>query len=384
MARCLPALVLMLGVWLFPGQVEACSLCESVIKKETLRQEFERAKIVLYGFASNPQFNNQPGAVAGSGTTDFHIEKVLKTDPFLGKERVLQLARYLPVADPKNPPHYLIFCDVFMNKLDPYHGRAIASPKILDYVEAARSLHGKDRSQALEFYAQHLDSSDSAIAEDAFMEFVKSNDEEVGKAAKRLSPERLRGLLKNATDPERAGLFAFLLGASGGDRDAEVLRRMIERPTPEMRKALDGMLCGYITLRPKEGWAAARTIVTDRKQDFATRFAALRACRFQYNWKPKESRAEIVRIFQDLVADPEIADLAIEELRRWEIRDLTPTIVACYDKASHDAPITRRTIVRYALGGTEPQARQFIQRLRQSDPELVRDLEEALMFEKGK
>jgi len=37
-------------------------------------------------------------------------------------------------------------------------------------------------------------------------------------------------------------LFAFLLGVVGGEKDAEFLKGLIERPTERNRNALDGLL----------------------------------------------------------------------------------------------------------------------------------------------
>jgi hypothetical protein len=385
MARAAAFVVLGLSSLMMPLAADACSLCAVAIRRDTLGQELERAKIVLYGYALNPKDNLATGATPGTGTTELHIEKVVKRDPFLGDAKSITLNRLLPVPDPKKPPYYLVFCDVFQGKLDPYHGRSLTSPKILEYVEQAQPHRAKGHASALLYYAKFLDSADPTIADDAFLEFAKSNDQEVGEAAKSLDPERLRGLLKDAQgDAERASLFAFMLGAAGGPKEAEVLRGLIERPTPELRKALDGLFCGYITLRPRQGWDAALALAADPKQDFPSRFAVLRACRFQYNWKPKESRPELLRIYKAVLADPEMADLAIDDLRRWQIWDFTTDILALFDKKSHDAPITKRTIARYALCSPQAEAKDFVQRLRQIDRELVNDLEETLMFEKGK
>ena len=378
MARC--ASLLALGVFFVAlcRPVDGCSLCPMMIKKDTLGQEIDRAKIVLYGFIANSDIV--------ASTTDFHIEQTIKRDPFLDGVKTIKLERYLPIPDAKDPPRYLLFCDVFKDKLDPYHGRALNSGKtLLDYVNSARPMRGKDRVEALLFYAKFLDHSDPAVAEDAFLEFAKSNDQDVGQAAKRLSPERFRNLMNHAkTDPDRLGLYAFLLGASGSAKDAAFLRRWIDRPSPEQKKALDGLLCGYVTLEPQEGWKLASALAADSKQDFNTRFAIVRATRFLYNWKPKEHRTDVVRLLKGMLPDPEVADLAVEDLRRWRIWDLTADVLACYRKKGYDAPIIERTIVRYALNCPLPAARDFVERIRKIDPEMIDELREALAFESGK
>jgi hypothetical protein len=74
--------------------------------------------------------------------------------------------------------------------------------------------------------------------------------------------------------------------------------------------------------------------------------------------------------------------MAIEDLRRWQMWDLTPKLLALYGKASHAAPITVRAIVRYALCCPRQEAAQFVARLRQQDPNLLAEVQESLEFEK--
>ncbi len=117
----------------------ACSLCTSPIRKETLGQELERADLIFFGYATNPRLSALPGALPGSGSTDFHIEKVIKRLDALGEASVLSLDRYLPVLDPKDPPHFLMFCNVVKGKIDPYLGKQIKNRTVLDYLEKSRA-----------------------------------------------------------------------------------------------------------------------------------------------------------------------------------------------------------------------------------------------------
>ena len=74
----------------------------------------------------------------------------------------------------------------------------------------------------------------------------------------------------------------------------------------------------------------------------------------------------------------DLADQAVEDLRRWGYWDLTGTVLAQFGKESHAAPIVRRAIVRYALTCPADDARRFVAAVRQSDPRLVGDVEEML------
>ena len=77
-----------------------------------------------------------------------------------------------------------------------------------------------------------------------------------------------------------------------------------------------------------------------------------------------------------------MADLAVEDLRRWGLWELTPKVLAQYGKPTHSSPIVRRSIVRYALCCPNPEARRFVETTRQQQRELVEDVEDSLQFER--
>jgi hypothetical protein len=153
---------------------------------------------------------------------------------------------------------------------------------------------------------------------------------------------------------------------------------MIVRPTERTSMALDGLLSGYINLRPREGWDLAVSILGDGKKSFTQRFSVARALRFYHAWKPAETKVQVLRGLAAMIPDGEVADLAIDDLRLWKLWDLTPLVLAQYGKRSHDAPIVRRTILRYALSCPLPEAKRLVDDVRRRDPGLIRDLEESL------
>jgi hypothetical protein len=345
----------------------------------------EHAKLVVYGSAANPRFDSGPKARAGTGTTDLHVLRVLKPSPLLGGRKVIELPRYLPVLDPKDPPRFVVFFTVLDGKLESYRGHSVRSAAVLDYLDGTKALAGKDRGTALQYFFRYLDHPDEGVAADAFTEFAKSTDAEVGQVAGRLSADRLRRLMQDPKTPaERLGLYAFLLAGCGGDRDADYLHGLITRPTERTAGALDGLLSGYIQLRPKQGWDLALAMLGDRKYGFTQRYGVVQTLRFFHGWKPAEARPQVLRGMKAVLAQGDVADLAIEDLRRWELWDLTADVLALFGKKTHDAPITRRSIVRYALCCPRREAVSFLASVRRSDPELVRDVQEGLEFETKK
>jgi hypothetical protein len=182
---------------------------------------------------------------------------------------------------------------------------------------------------------------------------------------------------------ERLGVFAFLLGACGGEQDADLLHQMILENSERSRAALSGLLGGYIKLRPEAGWQNVWDILADEQRPFGDKLAVLGTVRFYHGWKPEDAREPILKAMETLVRQGDLADLAIEDLRRWHWWDLTNLILAQFGRESHSAPLVERAIVRYALSCPKSEAEQFVTAVAQRDPEMVNDLREALEFEKS-
>src|SRR5262249_5437395 len=121
----------------------------------------------------------------------------------------------------------------------------------------------------LAYHFQFFDDPEPRIAHDAFNVWATATNAEVSAVAPTLSAERLRKwLLDPKTPPERLSLFAHLLGACGTPDDAELLRKLILHPDERMAACIDGLLGGYIQLKPAEGWKLAQEILASSDRPF--------------------------------------------------------------------------------------------------------------------
>ena len=148
---------------------------------------------------------------------------------------------------------------------------------------------------------------------------------------------------------------------------------------------MDGILAGYTMLQPKAGWAYINSILDDPAKEFMLRYAALRAVRFFWDSRPDVlSKEELVQGMSQLLNQSDIADLAIEDLRKWGRWETCDRILELQNKKSHDIPIIRRAILRFALSCPNKTATAFVDQYRKRDPEMVKDTEELLKLETGK
>jgi len=345
-------------------------LCGSVSRNVSLLQEFEQAPIIVYGRIANPKLD-----AAGSGTTEFHFEKIIKDDPAFPRHKQVLLSRYLPILDTKEPTRYVMFFKA-PKDAQPYTGRQVTSVGLLDFINDLQR-YRDDPLHLLLHAGKHLDNADAQIADEAFLAFAKADDKLVGQAAKRLAPATLRKLIKTPDlEPERLSMFAYLLGACGEANDADLLRSLLTDPAQRNHKAFEGILAGYIAMRPKEGWTYTHELLKNEKTPFLLRYASLRTLRFFYNAKPEETGANVLHGLGLAIQQAELSDIAITDLRNWKRWEHTKLILSCYDRSSHRSQIVKNSIVRYALACPQLEARALVERARKLEPELVKYLEE--------
>lgn len=365
--------------------LRACSLCPGLANRPSLRQEALQAKHVYYGTMSNPRLNAVNAAgIANASATDFTVDQVVKAENANRKaQKKITIPRYIPV-DGQAPPKYIVFCDEQDGKLDPYRGTPVKSAALIEYLKGASSIDNKDVAKILAFAGNYLDHADPDVAAEAYLEFARSNDGDVLAAAKRLDPKRIRKLLDDPASPaDRLPLFAYLLGACGSTEDANHLRYLLQNPGDRYRGALSGLYAGLIMLKPDDGWKTLLATVGDRGKPFGERNAALSALRFYHNANPTAYRERVLAGLKELLPQEDIADLAIEDLRRWQLWNLTDNVVELFERKTHQAPLMRRSIVRYALCSPQPPAKSFVDRTRLVVPDLVKDVEESLEYERG-
>ncbi len=369
-------------VWLLlTTPAGACPFC--TMQGQTLTQEVNQASMVAFGTLANAKLA-AGGDEFGGGTTDLLVEAVIKPHADFADKKVLTLPRYVP-PDQNSKYKYLVFFDVFKGKLDPYRGVVISGKSDLPkYLKGALDVKDKKVEERLRFFFDYLDNEDVEISNDAYKEFGNSDYKDFKAMAKDLPAEKVVKWLQDPKTPGfRYGLYASMLGHCGKAEHAAVLKGMLEDPEKRVGSGIDGILAGYAMLQPKEGWSYLRGVLKDEKKDFMFRYAALRAVRFFWDSRPDEvlPKKELLDGACELLPQSDIADLAIEDLRKWKQWDVADKVLALAGKESHDIPIIRRSILRYALRCPKPEAAKFVDSVKAKDPQLVKDAEELLSLE---
>ncbi len=354
---------------LLPPPAAACTFCAGgAANRSTLREHLALAPIVAFGALADARIDPD----GRNGATDFTPSRVLKS-PLPPGVRVT-LPRYLPPVV-GSPTGYLLFAAGTPAKPDPLHG-LFATPAAVEYVAAIQKLP-TGVTPRLAFAFGHLASPDPVIAADAFLEVAKASDAEVTAARGVLKPAVLRKLLADpATPADRHGVYALLLGLCATPADAAWLRDALaaKPPAPAVRDNLGGYLCGLTLADPTAGWPRIEAVLTDPARPFADRLSAIGAVRYFQATQPA-SRPAVVQCYRGLLPHADLADVAVDDLRRWGYYEATADVLALFDKPTHAGQLVRRQIVHYALASPSPEAAAFVARVRAADPKLVAAVE---------
>jgi hypothetical protein len=173
----------------------------------------------------------------------------------------------------------------------------------------------------LAWFVKHLESSDPAIAGDAWAEFGIAAYEDVKRCRKLYSPTRLRSWIADPNiSSERLGLYGLMLGLCGQPADAEFLRsQLISGDTGEFRFGAEGLLAGYLLLTGEAGLAATERQFLQPQSSTTSRHALLQTLDFFHTYEPALiPRSRICLSARKLLEDPVLAEMTIMSLSRWQ------------------------------------------------------------------
>ncbi len=401
MFRHLLAAVVALGI---AADLSACPFCST--QGQTLAGELAAADMIVVATVVSAERDEKDFT---KSRTTLKIDRTVKPHPAFEKELAITIPRYIPTEKGKAAPQLLLFCYVntdttdaavsavasvtavfpqYRNAtIDAYRGDEIrAKSKLPDYLEEARKLQSASAQARLEFYFKHLEDDDLFISSDAYMEFGNADYKDVQSLAKTLPADTLVKWLKDAnTAPSRYGLYGMLLGHCGKAEHAATLKKLVADPDHAFSQGLDGMLAGYVLLDPKDGWAVLTGIAADRKREFTTRYAALRTIRFIHDHRPDVVTAEQVLAGMKSLAElDDIADIAIDDLRRWQQWGQTDYILGLAGKETHTDPLVKRSILKFAILASKngsKAAGEHVEAMRKLKPQVVADAESLLESE---
>jgi hypothetical protein len=330
--------------------------------------------VVLHGILTNRR------TVKGKVLVDLQVHTVVKSAVAYKDVRVHVLEQ--DVARVGRNDHYLVFFYLDRKKFDAYRGVLFkGNPGAVDYFQKAMARDAKKTVENLVFFSRYLDDAEEEVAKDAFLEVSRASPVDVLRAGPKLPRDKLRHWLKDPKTPlYKRGSFALLLAGCGKAEDARILKALLAHPDVQ---GADQILAGLVLLDPKEGWKYLQGVLKNPKNSFLFRYGALRAVRILEELSPYPmKKPDLVAAICLLLNQGDIADLAVEQLRRWKCWDQVDRVLAVRGTDGFKLPIVRKAVLRYCLQCRgKPAAVAHVVECRKADRELVSDVEELLKLE---
>jgi hypothetical protein len=211
-------------------------------------------------------------------------------------------------------------------------------------------------TKRLVYFVRFLEYPDQLVSNDAYAEFANAPYKDIAAVAKRLPREKIRQWVVRPETPQpRMGLYGMMLGLCGDNQDAKILADKISQKTEDFRIGIDGMISGYLLLTGPAGlehideWK-----FKDRKVPFSETYAAMMGLRFMWQYAGgRISNERLMQSMRILLERPELADLVIADLARWNDWSVQDRLMDIYGKGEYNIPSIKRAIIRYMLASTQ-------------------------------
>lgn len=336
------------------AQAEICPFCSAV--SQTLRQEMEAMDAVAIA-----------KIVKGSETdsdAEFELHTIIRGENLI---RVNQRSRMNYFGKAAEGTHFLVM------GVDPpdllWSSPLPISEKAIEYVKTVVKLP-EDPLKRIEFYHDYLEDADALLARDAYDEFASAPYEELKKLKPKLKRQQLLEWIEDTSlPPDRKRLYLVLLGICGKPEDAKLLEEMLRSEDPNKRAGLDAMIACYVTLLGDDGLKLIDELfLENKKSQYADTYAAIMALRFHGTDGGIISKERVLKSMQLILQRPELADLVIPDLARWEDWSQIDRLVELFKTADEKSSWVRVPVINYLRACPKPEASAKLDELKEIDP----------------
>jgi hypothetical protein len=256
------------------------------------------------------------------------------------------------------------------------------SPTAEKYVRDALALP-KSGAERLAFFQEFLESKEELLARDAYDEFARAPYEDVLALKDKMNHAQLVAWVKDADIPaSRRRLYLTMLGVCGDQNDADMLEGMLRSDNKEYKLGLDAMIACYLRLRGAEGLALVEDLyLKNKKAEYADTYSAIMALRFHGQETNVIPRPRIVQSLHHMLDRPELADLVIVDLARWEDWSVMDRLVELFKTADEKSSWVRVPVVRYLMACPQPEAKKHLEELEKVDADAVKRAKTFFPFE---
>ena len=349
------------------GNMTACPFCSAV--SQTFSEEMGTMDVAVFAkltrVAETPDEIPDPGEIVRA---EFTVIDVLKGNDFVSKGDTFETVYFgdagkevLFLVQGIRPPS--------INWTTPL--RLTKRSRL--YLEQLGDLP-EGGAARLEFFQNHLEDPEEMLARDAYDEFAKAPYDDVRGLKDKMNHDQLVQWLGDPDIPaSRKRLYFTMLGVCGTTADLPMLEDLMKSTDRRRKAGLDAMIACYLTLSGPAGMGTIEDLFLKNKAaDYSDTYAAIAALRFHGTEADVIPQKRIVQGLGHMLDRPELADLVIPDLARWEDWSVMDQLVKLFKTADEKTSWVRVPVINYLRACPLPEAKQHLTALEKIDPDAVR------------
>ncbi len=357
---------------LVPALARACPFCSA--QSMTFAEEMANsdAAIIarLVAKPAPPATDaTAPGTLpAAPAKSTFEIVKVLKGDKLLGEKKKIEVLFF---GQQDAGTDFLLF------GVDPkelaWGTPTPLSERGVEYLSALPKLP-EAAVDRLAFFQKYFEDPDPLLSSDAYNEFSKVPYADVAALKDKMNREHLLTWIKDPNVPtSRRRLYLTMLGMCGKPEDVPLLEQMIKNEDRQTRTALDAMIGCYVNLKGAEGLPLVEDLfLKNSKADYVDTWSTIQALRIMGQETTVVPKDKLVAALRHMLDRPQLADLVIPDLARWQDWSAMDRLVQLFKEADEETSFVRVPVVQYLRQCPDPKAQQYLKELAQIDPDAVK------------
>ena len=232
----------------------------------------------------------------------------------------------------------------------------------------------KEGPERLVFFQNYLEDEDEMLARDAYDEFARAPYSQIKEIKQQLNHDQVVAWIKNPDVPaSRRRLYLVILGITGTQKDLPMIEEFMTSSDRKAKSGLDALIACYLTLKGETGLPLVEKLfLANDKADYADTYAAIMAIRFHGTEGGIIDSKRLVKSLHHMLDRPELADLVIPDLAKWEDWDVMDKLFDLYKNANDKNSWVRVPVVNYLRACPLPKAKELLTECEKIDPAAVK------------
>jgi hypothetical protein len=228
--------------------------------------------------------------------------------------------------------------------------------------------------ERLVFFQDYLEDADAELAGDAYNEFARAPYAQIKALKPHLKHDQIVAWINDPAVPAtRRRLYLVMLGVCGDERDVPMLEGFLRSDDRKQKAGLDMIVSSYLLLRGEAGLPLVEELfLANKKADYTDTYATIMALRFHANDFDTVKRPALVKSLHALLDRPELADLVIPDLAKWEDWEVIDKLFDLYKNADPKSSWVRVPVVNYLRTCPLPKAKKLLEECERIDPAAVK------------